>query len=282
MNLNDLAKKLTKNYDIQEARSIVRLLLSDYFNISLTDICCGALERLSPENLQNLNTAIKRLEDGEPIQYIIGKSNFCDREFHVEPGVLIPRPETEELCDIITKACTNNKHPQILDIGTGSGCIAVTLALNLPHSTVSAWDISDDALRIAKLNAKNNGAEINFEKKDILNNTTATKDDSFDIIVSNPPYICRKEAADMEKHVLDHEPHLALFVPDDDPLLFYRAITKFAIHSLNKNGKLFFEINPIYANDTIEMMTSFGFKKTRIIQDSFGKNRFAYGELSFT
>lgn len=278
MNLNDLAKKITTNYDIQEARSIVRLLLSDYFHLSLTDICCGALERFSADEQARLNSAIDRLNSGEPIQYITGKAFFCDRSFHVEPGVLIPRPETEELCTIITEEHSGKPHTDILDIGTGSGCIAITLALNLPHSTTTAWDVSDDALAIARRNAESNNAAVCFQHVDILNTATYPADAHFDVIVSNPPYICRKEAADMEPHVLNHEPHLALFVPDDSPLLFYSAITRYATQALKPHGMLYFEINPLYATEMTQLLRSYNFCNVSTIKDSFGKDRFVKGE----
>ncbi|MBO6033052.1 MAG: peptide chain release factor N(5)-glutamine methyltransferase, partial [Prevotella sp.] len=238
---------------------------------------------------------MQRLEKGEPVQYVMGVAEFCGRRFHVEPGVLIPRPETGELCEIISKARENQRDDQILDIGTGSGCIAITLALELPCSKVIAWDISEKALSIAKKNAKALGAEVTFEQRDILQYgensnifLTIPEQDSptcslshlsplsskYDLIVSNPPYVCNREKATMERHVLEHEPHLALFVPDDDPLLFYRAITHFAKEALKPNGLLYFELNPLYACETEAMVRELGFSETEIKLDMFGKQRF--------
>ena len=271
MTIRELAARL-KQYDEQEARSIVRLLLYDCFGMTMTDICTGALEHLSSEDVKRLEQYMQRLEQGEPVQYVTGKTVFCGRDFHVEKGVLIPRPETEELCELIINGNTVAA-PRILDVGTGSGCIAITLASELPHSTVSAWDVSEDALRIASGNADNIKAHVVFEKKDILK-ARHDGDNDFDIIVSNPPYICDKEAADMEPHVLCHEPHLALFVPDDDPLLFYRSITQYAATALSPLGMLYFEINPIYADALKEMICSYGFDNVMIHDDQFGKHRF--------
>ena len=271
MTIRELAARL-KQYDEQEARSIVRLLLYDCFGMTMTDICTGALEHLSSEDVKRLEQYMQRLEQGEPVQYVTGKTVFCGRDFHVEKGVLIPRPETEELCELIINGNTMAA-PRILDVGTGSGCIAITLASELPHSTVSAWDVSEDALRIASGNADNIKTHVVFEKKDILK-ARHDGDNDFDIIVSNPPYICDKEAADMEPHVLCHEPHLALFVPDDDPLLFYRSITQYAATALSPLGMLYFEINPIYADALKEMICSYGFDNVMIHDDQFGKHRF--------
>ena len=271
MTIRELAARL-KQYDEQEARSIVRLLLYDCFGMTMTDICTGALEHLSSEDVKRLEQYMQRLEQGEPVQYVTGNTVFCGRDFHVEKGVLIPRPETEELCELIINGNTVAA-PRILDVGTGSGCIAITLASELPHSTVSAWDVSEDALRIASGNAGNIKTHVVFEKKDILK-ARHDGDNDFDIIVSNPPYICDKEAADMEPHVLCHEPHLALFVSDDDPLLFYRSITQYAATALSPLGMLYFEINPIYADALKEMICSYGFDNVMIHDDQFGKHRF--------
>lgn len=271
MTIRELAARL-KQYDEQEARSIVRLLLYDCFGMTMTDICTGALEHMSSGDVKRMEQYMQRLEQGEPVQYVTGKTVFCGRDFHVEKGVLIPRPETEELCELIINGNTVAA-PRILDIGTGSGCIAITLASELPHSTVSAWDVSDDALRIASGNADNMKVHVAFEKKDILK---VCNDGcrNFDIIVSNPPYICDKEATDMEPHVLCHEPHLALFVPDNAPLLFYRSITMFAKDKLTTGGKLYFEINPLYSKEIQELLKANGLQDITLHQDQFGRQRF--------
>ena len=287
--------RLASIYDTDEAKAIVRWMLDVRFGLSLTDIVCGKTDELNEEECAELEGMMQRLEKGEPVQYVMGVAEFCGRRFHVEPGVLIPRPETGELCEIISKARENQRDDQILDIGTGSGCIAITLALELPCSKVIAWDISEKALSIAKKNAKALGAEVTFEQRDILQYgensnifLTIPEQDSptcslshlsplsskYDLIVSNPPYVCNREKATMERHVLEHEPHLALFVPDDDPLLFYRAITHFAKEALKPNGLLYFELNPLYACETEAMVRELGFSETEIKLDMFGKQRF--------
>lgn len=271
MNINDLAKRINQ-YEEQEARSIVRLLLFDVFGFTLTDVCCGALNHLSTEQTETLELMMQRLAEGEPVQYVTGKAEFCSHTFHVAPGVLIPRPETEELCQWIIRS--NPDAHNILDIGTGSGCIAITLALALPHANVTAWDISPDAQAIASANAQQlNARNILFETRDALTLPSSTHKDKYDVIVSNPPYICNKEAQDMERHVLDHEPHSALFVPDDDPLLFYRAIAQYAVNALSPYGALYYEINPLYADDTVRMLHGLGFNNITIKQDNYGKQR---------
>lgn len=282
MTLTDLAKRLTSYYDIQEARGIVRLLLSDLYGMSLTDICVGALGRLTEEQTQQIEDAMLRLEKGEPVQYVTGRAHFCDRTFLVSPSVLIPRPETELLCQLIAdndQAVTGNGEIRVLDMGTGSGCIAITLALSMQNASVEAWDVSAEALNMAKSNAESLGASVSFEQKDILGLDENNVERCYDIIVSNPPYICNKEAAQMEHNVLDFEPHLALFVPDEDPLLFYSAIARFARQALKVGGVLYFEINPLYADALCSMLSSLGFANVTIHVDQFGKQRFISAKL---
>lgn len=271
MTYNDIWRRLAKVYPDNEAKAISRLLMEDLFGLSLSDIICGVADRLSDDSCRVLEEAVQRLERSEPIQYVTGKALFCDRLIHVEPGVLIPRPETEQLCRLVVEGVKDVFHPDILDIGTGSGCIATTLSLDIPEARLSAWDISDKALSIAAANAEALGAKVRFSKQDALN----APDDKarWDAIVSNPPYICDREKADMERNVLDNEPHLALFVPDSDPLLFYRSISEYAAKSLRDGGLLFFEINEHYANDTSIMLQRLGFDDIRIIKDIFDKDR---------
>ena len=282
MTLTDLAKRLTSYYDIQEARGIVRLLLSDLYGMSLTDICVGVLDRLTEEQTQQIEDAMLRLEKGEPVQYVTGKAHFCDRTFLVSPSVLIPRPETELLCQLIAdndQVVTGNGEIRVLDMGTGSGCIAITLALSMQNASVEAWDVSAEALNMAKSNAESLGASVSFEQKDILGLDENNVERCYDIIVSNPPYICNKEAAQMEHNVLDFEPHLALFVPDEAPLLFYSAIARFARLALKVGGALYFEINPLYADALCSMLSSLGFANVTIHIDQFGKQRFISAKL---
>ena len=268
-------QSLTPLYDAGEAQAIVRTVLDVEYGMTLTDIICGKVNELSSDEERNLEEIITRLQNGEPVQYVLGEADFAGRTFHVEPGVLIPRPETAELCQWIEEEVSSLKadeRKQILDICTGSGCIAITLGLNIPNSEVTGWDISEDALRIAQGNVemlKAGNVRIEYQDALMLPKTA----EAADIIVSNPPYICEKEKADMEKNVLEHEPSIALFVPDEDPLKFYRAIAEYASSALKSEGALYFEINPIYEKETREMLEELGFKDIETKEDAFGKKR---------
>ena len=315
-----LWQSLTPLYDAGEAQAIVRTVLDVKYGMTLTDIICGKVNEISANEERKLEEIIIRLQKGEPVQYVLGEADFAGRTFHVEPGVLIPRPETAELCqwiekDMIEKPIVSSgdssedssgNSPQatddarrILDICTGSGCIAITLGLNIPNSEVTGWDISEDALRIAQGNVEvMKAGNVRIEHQDALalpkvaetdNEKMKGNDDKevvkpkgeaktpstqkWDLIVSNPPYICEKEKADMEKNVLEHEPSLALFVPDEDPLKFYRAIAEYASSALKSGGALYFEINPIYEKETREMLLKLDFKDIETKEDAFGKKR---------
>lgn len=274
MTYRELWRTLEPLYGNGEARAVTDYVLDVCFGLSKADILCGAVEEMTAEKTAELNKIFGRLMEGEPVQYVLGRAEFCGRWFDVRPGVLIPRPETEELCAWITADSKVSASPKVLDIGTGSGCIAITLQLDMPESKVTAWDISADALDVAHENAKQLGANVNFVKLDALN---AKPEGEWDVIVSNPPYICEKEKKDMAVNVLEHEPHTALFVPDADPLLFYRAITRLAVQTLNKGGRLYFEINPIYADDTCRMMQAEGMTAVELRSDMYGKQRMAKG-----
>lgn len=283
MTYTSLWHRLTGIYPATEAQAVVRMLLEELAGLSLADIYAGGIDRLDDAQRQQIERAMARLEEGEPIQYVLGRACFCGRSFAVAPGVLIPRPETEELCRLII-----DTHPSesrhILDIGTGSGCIAITLALEMPDAEVEAVDISPEALAIAGANAAQLGAKVSFHQYDILSEDSpplgrgrgwvAPSTAKYDIIVSNPPYICERERADMERNVLDYEPHTALFVPDDDPLLFYRTIGQKALTMLAPGGILSFEINPLYCDQLIELLRSQGYGEVEAVSDSFGKRRF--------
>ena len=271
MTYSQLWRRLLPLYDEREAKAVVRTLLEERFNLTLTDLYTDGLDRLTDDEKAHMETLIERLEAGEPVQYVVGKARFCGRDYMVAPGVLIPRPETEMLCKEVISAYNRPycalQPPEplrVLDIGTGSGCIAVTLALDLWNSTVTAWDISGDALIIARENAHRLQAHVNLELQDAP---------PFDIIVSNPPYICARESKDMAKHVLAHEPHTALFVPDDDPLLFYRSIARYGLSHLKPSGMLAFEINPIYAEETCKMLEHMGYEQIESKEDQYGKER---------
>lgn len=274
MTYRELWRTLEPLYGNGEARAITDYVLDVYFGLSKADIPCGAVEEMTAEKTAELNKIFGRLTEGEPVQYVLGRAEFSGRWFNVRPGVLIPRPETEELCAWITADSKASGSPKVLDIGTGSGCIAITLQLDMPESKVTAWDISADALDVARENAQQLGANVNFVKLDALN---AKPEGEWDVIVSNPPYICEKEKKDMAVNVLEHEPHTALFVPDADPLLFYRAITRLAVQTLSKGGRLYFEINPIYADDTCRMMQAEGMTAVELRSDMYGKQRMAKG-----
>lgn len=274
MTYRELWRTLEPLYGNGEARAVTDYVLDVCFGLSKADILCGAVEEMTAEKTAELNKIFGRLMEGEPVQYVLGRAEFCGRWFSVRPGVLIPRPETEELCAWITADSKASASPKVLDIGTGSGCIAITLQLDMPESKVTAWDISADALDVARENAQQLGANVNFVKLDALN---AKPEGEWDVIVSNPPYICEKEKKDMAVNVLEHEPHKALFVPDAAPLLFYRAITRLAVQTLNKGGRLYFEINPIYADDTCRMMRAEGMTAVELRSDMYGKQRMAKG-----
>lgn len=292
MTYHDICQRLTPLYGPQEAKAMTRMLLEDLFSLSFADVLCGATEHLSDADTLRLQQSVARLLDAEPLQYVTGTAFFCGHPFHVAPGVLIPRPETEWIVDTAVNLVTSSA-PRILDIGTGSGCIATSISLALAdrHCHTEAWDISEDALRIATDNAERLGAEVKFRRHDALRleedfpaeenqggaealSYTNAAAESWDIIVSNPPYICNREAADMHANVLRHEPHLALFVPDTDPLLFYRAIARYAMRSLRKGGWLLFECNTLYAHDTAQMASDMGFATSVVEDDCFGKPRF--------
>lgn len=292
MTYHDICQRLTPMYGPQEAKAMTRMLLEDLFSLSFADILCGATEHLSDADTLRLQQSVARLLDAEPLQYVTGTAFFCGHPFHVAPGVLIPRPETKWIVDTAVGLVTSSA-PRILDIGTGSGCIATSISLALvdKHCYTEAWDISEDALRIAADNAERLGAEVKFRRHDALRleedfpaeenqggaealSDTNAAAESWNIIVSNPPYICNREAADMHANVLRHEPHLALFVPDTDPLLFYRAIARYAMRSLRKGGWLLFECNTLYAHDTAQMASDMGFATSVVEDDCFGKPRF--------
>ena len=288
MTYSQLWRRLLPLYDEREAKAVVRTLLEERFHLTLTDLYTDGLDRLTDDEKVRMETLIERLEAGEPVQYVVGKARFCGRDYMVAPGVLIPRSETEMLCKEVISAYNKPycalQPPEplrVLDIGTGSGCIAVTLALDLWNCTVTAWDISGDALMIARENAHRLQAHVNLELQDALNpDETALNALPFDIIVSNPPYICARESKDMAKHVLAHEPHTALFVPDDDPLLFYRSIARYGLSHLKPSGMLAFEINPIYAQEMKKMLEEMGYEQIESKEDQYGKERIVIARIT--
>ncbi|WP_440334095.1 N5-glutamine methyltransferase family protein [Leyella stercorea] len=332
MTYSEIWHRIATSYDDGEARAIARILIEELFGLSYADIVCGATEQLSADDTLRLDTAVRRIEQGEPLQHVLGYADFCGNRFSVNGSVLIPRPETEWLVDEGTKlmSTTATSSPKrILDIGTGSGCIAISLKLRLGDAYVEAWDISEEALRTAQDNADALKAEVTFRKRDALraeeedcfegeclqggalvssaptgqdmdsinsnegalvssaptrqamdsinSNEASTTAAPWDLIVSNPPYICDSERSAMDDNVLLHEPHTALFVPDDDPLRFYRAIARYALLTLNTGGSLLFECNTRYAEATGTMLRDMGFEEVTVSDDCFNLPRFVRG-----
>ena len=275
MTYQELYKPLVSLYGEAEAKALVRYVLEEEFQLSLADICCGAVAALSVAQQQRLTDILKRLRQGEPVQYVLGKAWFFDRQFAVQPGVLIPRPETEELCQwvIDSRELLPHPSPQVLDLCTGSGCIAITLALSLKGARVSACDISPVALQMAQCNAHRMHAPVKVMYRDVLA-PLASAVPCWHLMVSNPPYVCEAERAAMHRNVLDYEPAQALFVPNDQPLLFYRAIAHHAMSELLPGGWLYFEINPLYAEQMQSLLVNMGFAAVEVKKDAFGKQRF--------
>lgn len=251
-----------------EAKAVTRLVMETLYGLTYADLLCGRMQTLPEAPLRNV---LSRLLQNEPVQYVLGQADFCGRTFRVGPCVLIPRPETEELCRWIIGS--TQRGARILDIGTGSGCIACTLAAEIAGSRLSAWDVSETALATTADNARRLGVEVNVMRMDALH-PTPPAGPAWDTIVSNPPYICQQERAEMRPNVVDYEPEEALFVSDADPLLFYRAIAAYAAKALVPGGRLYFEINPLYAKPLQDMLRQAGFGKAEIREDQFGKQRF--------
>lgn len=257
-------------YSNSEALAIAKLLLIQYFGFTQLEFYGGKDKYLSVNEQKELNNILRRLQNNEPIQYVLGKETFCGLTFEVDPNVLIPRPETQELVEWIVSENPDSRL-KILDIGTGSGCIAISLAKQLKKANVTAWDISESALQVASRNAALNGVSVCFEQINVLN--LFDKTDKFDIVVSNPPYVTNKEKQLMERNVLDWEPEIALFVPDDDPFLFYMKIADTCIDILNADRKLYFEINQHYGEEIKNILEEKGYRQVELRKDTFGNDR---------
>ena len=274
--VHEIRDALSGIYPPSEALSLAKMLLVEVFDFSTLELYGGKDKEISGKRRDVLDEMIRRLKKNEPIQYIIGVESFCGLTFEVNPSVLIPRPKTQELVGWIVGDCEGKEACRILDIGTGSGCIPVSLAHRLPKAEVESWDISEDALQVARRNAERNGVEVLFRQKDVLK---ASPDEArYDVIVSNPPYIAEKEKVDMEANVLDWEPSIALFVPDEDPLLFYRKIAQLGCSMLKEGGALYFEINRAYGQETIQMLEAMGYKDIELRKDSWGNDRMMKAE----
>lgn len=266
----NVLQKLRQTCGEGEARALYELIMERQFGLSRTDLLLGKDTTLSADEQEELQIIVARVAAGEPVQYVLGQEEFCGRTFLVGPGVLIPRPETQELVRLVERHLAPGS--TVLDVGTGSGCIAVTLALAGYKAT--ATDVSADALSFARRNAARLGAEVQFVEHDILSSSPLPS--VFSAIVSNPPYVCESESSTMEDNVRLHEPGLALFVPDADPLRFYKAIAAFALHHLADGGLLFFETNRAFAAATAEMLRQKGYAEARIVKDQFENDRFVW------
>ncbi|WP_309640158.1 peptide chain release factor N(5)-glutamine methyltransferase [Flavobacterium sp.] len=264
---------LTPIYDAIEAESFFYLILEQQHQMKRIDLALQPESTFSEKQIDDWNVIVKQLQQEIPIQYILGKTSFYGLDFEVDENVLIPRPETEELVDWILMDCKTVRWQdgKIVDIGTGSGCIAISLAKNLPQAHVAAIDVSEKALNVAKKNAILNEVDVTFIHQNILE--TEDLKATFDIIVSNPPYVRNLEKTEIKNNVLAHEPHLALFVEDDDALLFYKKIAVLAQKNLKENGQLFFEINQYLGKEMIDLLSSMGFVEVELRQDIYGNDR---------
>lgn len=270
-----IRSRLQPYYTAEEVSALSRIVCCDLLGQAPTDYYLGKDIALSPKKEQELEDILQRLSRFEPLQYIEGRTLFLGREFWVAPGVLIPRPETEELVELMLKEIPADA--RILDVGTGSGCIAISLAKELPDALVTAWDVSPEALSVARANARKLQSNVRFVECDVL----ACQVDEvglYDVIVSNPPYVTETEKADMEPNVLQWEPSLALFVPDDDPLRFYRRIAVLGRDMLADGGRLYFEINRAYGREMVEMLRTMGYVGVRVEKDLSQNDRFVIAE----
>lgn len=264
-------KELASFYDKNEVDSMLYIFFEHYFGVTRTDFLLHQDRKLSESDLLLVIYGVKDLKKYKPLAYIIGEWEFLGLSFYVNEHVLIPRPETEELVQLIINDYDNHPPNNILDIGSGSGCIALSLKHHFKNANVTAWDISDEALKVIDKNAKNLLLEIEIQKVDVLSKPKVKV--KYDVIVSNPPYITNKEQAQMQSNVLDYEPHLALFVPNENPLLFYEKIADIAVKHLTENGSLYVEINEQFGEDVASLFNKKGFNKVELIKDINSKNR---------
>ena len=274
---NYIKQAINGQYPDTEASAIAKAILTDVFQLSTTDLYASKDMNFSTNQAEKLEVIITRLRANEPLQYILGNCYFCGLDFHVEPGVLIPRPETAELVEwIISDRKSSDSPIRILDIGTGSGCISISLAKNLPQSEVHAWDISEDAIRIASGNAARLDANVRFRQTDVLGQVPT--DTMMNVIVSNPPYITEAERIGMDANVTDWEPDTALFVPDNVPLLFYERIADIGKQILTPDGTLYFEINQRFGTETVDMLRKKGYRNVELRKDLSGNDRMIKAE----
>ena len=271
--IKEITLQLVPQYSDAEARSIAILLMCNITGLSYTELLIHT-PSLNEEQEEELRKKIERVKKNEPLQYVLGETIFYGRRFKCDQRALIPRPETEELIDWIINDVSNDGNIRILDIGCGSGCIAITLSKEIKNSTVTALDISEEAISLTEENCKINSCQVECINDDIFNFSDA----QYDIIVSNPPYICDNEAVNIESNVIDYEPHLALFVPDNSPLKFYEKITEYAARNLRSRGKLYFEINRKYGKEMQLLLEKFGFINIELRKDISNNDRMIKGE----
>ena len=269
--IHEIKEALKDFYPDSEAISLAKLVLTDVFGFSTLEMYGGKDRIFSEKELAVLSDILARLQKYEPIQYIIGKEDFGGLTFEVTPSVLIPRPETLELVEWIVNDYHSASRCSVLEIGSGSGCIAISLAKRLPQSDVSSWDISEGALEVARRNAQLNNVDVLFSQQDVL--SVGPCESRYHVLVSNPPYIAEKEKKVMDANVLEWEPETALFVPDDDPLIFYRAIAELGLTCLLPNGALYVEINQIYGKETVDLFASLGYHSIELKKDFYGNDR---------
>lgn len=273
-----ISRELKTQYPVEEIQSFSYLIFEHLMGYSRMQLHLNRDKKLPEAKVAELCQIVNRLKDHEPIQYILGQTEFYDLTFRVTPAVLIPRPETEELVDWIV-----HNHPnfagKLLDIGTGSGCIPLSLKNNFNDAFAEGWDISEKALALARENASANQLEVHFSHHDILTEKNQTLDKKLDIIVSNPPYVKQLEKEHMEDNVLNYEPHLALFVENNDPLIFYRSIAEFALINLRPHGNLYFEINEAHGDEMCEMLQQMGFIDIELRKDLQGRDRMMHARL---
>ena len=265
-----IKQELSGFYSDAEAGAMAKWILTDVFNLSTLELYAGKDMNFSAEMEKRASDILGRLKRYEPLQYIIGETSFCNLPFEVTPAVLIPRPETVELVDWIVDDC-RREGVRVLDIGTGSGCIPVSLAKRLESPKVAAWDVSSEALQVAKRNADRNEVEVEFSQVDVLQDVVPSI--QVDVLVSNPPYIGVSEKSNMEANVLDWEPELALFVPDSDPLVFYRRIADIGMELLSPDGVLYYEINQLYGQETVQLLVDKGYRNVELRKDLSGNDR---------
>lgn len=268
-----LRQRLATRYPVGESDAMARIVMEEMLNASPVDVILRKDTTISAFMQEKIDKVVDRLLLGEPIQYIFGHTDFCGFQLKVTPDVLIPRPETEELVDMVVKRWRNVSDLDVLDVATGSGCIAVSLARALKFAKVSAIDISPEALVVARENAKRLKVKVDYVQAD-ARVLKEPENPCYDIIVSNPPYVLDSERQTMDANVLDYEPHLALFVPDDDALQFYHAIARYAVRALRPQGMIYFEINSLKCAEVEELLVALGFVEVECSVDMYGNQRF--------